>query len=139
VPPYQYIQDTILSNQVKYVCAAPGTIRGTGVTTEFCGPLAGPNGCPCELIVDSCVAPNAYCTTVTLESGTIVTFTYIVPNDGTGKVNTLVTQTLSSSTGPTSVTICARAQSITQIGGNGTLSFSSPGFIPCTTTADCNP
>jgi hypothetical protein len=130
----QYAEAPILANQVIYACGVENSfVLPIGATIEsICcdgcvGVFADPNGC---------TIPDANCYTVTLTSGSIAFFEYLVPVDDIGNSNMIVPTSVSSFLGSTK-TICARAGSIVQTGGAGTISISAAG-IPCTTTPLCN-
>lgn len=132
----QYAEGGILGNQVLYVCGIENTfVLPVGATIQ---PLAAVNGLSCigvEAAGDGCIIPEAHCYTVSLATGISATFQYIVPVDNNGHNNMIITEGVSSMLSPTKK-ICARAGSIVQTGGTGTISISAPG-IYCTTTPLC--
>ena len=127
----KYAEASILANQVIYAC---------GVENSFVLPLQAtiePICCDdCIGVIPGCTIPEAFCYTVTLTSGSIAFFEYLVPVDDIGNPNMIVLASVSSFLGSTK-TICARAGSIIQTGGAGTISISAAG-IHCTTTPLCN-
>jgi hypothetical protein len=127
----QYAEGGILGNQVIYACGVENSfVLPVGATIE-------PICCDgCVGVLPGCTIPEAFCYTVTLTSGTNVTFEYLVPVNDNGYSNMIESTSVSTFMGSTK-TICARAGSIVQTGGTGTISISAAG-ISCTTTPLCN-
>lgn len=125
-----YEEITPLEQQVLYICAVQDSISAPP------GTIIIPTGSECT-IDSSCAIPDAYCYTVSLASGTVATFTYIVPFDELGQPNMIKYGSVSTMMG-TSVIVCARQGSIVQTSG-GSISISAPSETTCDTNLDCNP
>jgi hypothetical protein len=134
-PNQLYFADTILPNQVKYVCAVTGTIysnSGTLQVTDLC------NGDPCGCTsVSGCSIPEGRCSQILWQSGGSVTYEYITPQDDiTGNSNMVKQVTVSSSN--VSESICARLTSIVQISGTGVATVTYGASTCVTYTGYCD-
>lgn len=126
--PYKYVEIGIPPLTVKYICAVPGSV------------ILSPGAffLPCTLpLCSSCVkegdcVPEAFCYVVDLGDSPSATFRYVEPS---GLSNILVTETLSVSSGITSLNVCARQGSIQTL--SGVIVISAPG-VACTSTEECN-
>ena len=130
--------ETVLTNQVKLICAVEGTIVTSGATFSPCDSACicyGSGPCNCTSASSDCELNAGRCTSVSLSDGSpAATFKYIVPNDGSGNLNIYQTQSLNSSSLPT-ITVCAVIGSVELVSG-GPIDISVLG-VGCDTTAEC--
>lgn len=132
-----YFNDTILPNQVKYICAITGTISSTTGNIQVIDLC---NGDPCSCTeAASCSIPEGRCSEVAWQSGGSVTFEYITPQDDiTGNVNMVKQVTVSSTPGNHYEQICARLGSIVQVSGTGVATYNYASTTCVTWTGYCD-